>query len=336
MHSLLYDPEENEYTILNENKYGDKCFVRKILRIKNLHEWEQNAVNIEIKILESIKNTTDNALIKIYELKKPTDEKDGYVDMELYSTFLDYSIREDEYIDLNDIVYNKHIIGDSFNGTNDKVLDVYEKLHAGTLNIEELPNITVLKRDNKELGTNYITLNNKLLWLHKNMRQENNFPDKVKVYTRNLRKGENEIYKNLDINSVTISEKEDDVMIIERNEDLYDINKEIEEHIHRIEDDIKKCLIGLHKIGIVYINLNTANIVYSYEDSCWKLINFTCCGILNQRELLNTNDWKVAPDITSNMYSHVHEEDINKLMYDTKAFEIFALQLKQFIETEKS
>jgi len=223
MHSLIYDPKENEYTILNENKYGNKPFIRKILTIRNLDDLEKECIDTELEILENIKNNSDNNLIKIYDLKKPTAEEDGYVDMEIYSVFVDYSI-----------------------------------------------------------------------------------------------------------------EYEED-MIIEKNEDLYDINKEIKIYIYRIQDDIQKCLTSLHKIGIVYINLDITNIVYSYEDSCWKLIDFANSGILNQtisqttQQIIFTDDWKVAPNTVSRMYSHVHEEDINKLRYDTKAFEIFALQLKQFI-----
>ncbi len=77
MTSRVFDPSTGVTNNLNELKNG-KPFMRKIL--KNISSQMQT---VEIKISQILLNNSHKNIVKIYEIKLPTDDCDGYIDSEL-------------------------------------------------------------------------------------------------------------------------------------------------------------------------------------------------------------------------------------------------------------
>jgi len=331
MKSLCYYDHKNAYRVLDEYKFGNIPFIRHILTVKNLTSMEKNELKTGMEILENIKNSSDDRLITIYEFKKPTEQEDGYVDMEMHITLTNTYIEEEMLIDPAVVCYNKESIANIFED-NLEIIDVLDNLRLNKQKIEDLPRITLIKRNNPETGLTYISLNSEILWLLKKIREDNNLiNNEVNVNIRNAYNGEIKYIKE-NILSVSLEKESAEDAFIESNFEYYGINRDIIDNISALIEDINHNLDSLYKLGMVYPNLNEVDIVFSVKDRIWKLININKIGMLKYEQGKYIDEWESIPYAFSMIYKVSSELDVKE--YNKKELESFQSKIQNILHEE--
>ena len=91
-------------------------------------------------------------------------------------------------------------------------------------------------------------------------------------------------HKNiLGIFSIEKENKFYDAELLDMN--VYDLHKE------SFYCDLRNCLVAMHRLGIVYIDIHTSNYGWSRKDGCWKFFDFDNSGIVDSK----TGDWIIKP-----------------------------------------
>ena len=79
--------------------------------------------------------------------------------------------------------------------------------------------------------------------------------------------------------------------------------------------DIKKGLVQLHQLNVVYIDLKEDNIGYSEVDKKWKIFDFDCCGICFDQQ----QRWLREP-FTGYLYRNINDMIDNLDLFLEKRF----------------
>ena len=100
-----------------------------------------------------------------------------------------------------------------------------------------------------------------------------------------------EIAKKLQKNDIDNCVKILDIQIYPNCHIKYELLDTSKDYDKNIYSDIKNGLKNLHKENIIYIDLKNDNIGYCYKSKKWKLFDFDCCGITNNK----LTNWLIEP-----------------------------------------
>ena len=207
-----------------------------------------------------------------------------------------------------------------------------DNLRLNKQKIEDLPRITLIKRNNPETGLTYISLNSEILWLLKKIREDNNLiNNEVNVNIRNAYNGEIKYIKE-NILSVSLEKESAEDAFIESNFEYYGINRDIIDNISALIEDINHNLDSLYKLGMVYPNLNEVDIVFSVKDRIWKLININKIGMLKYEQGKYIDEWESIPYAFSMIYKVSSELDVKE--YNKKELESFQSKIQNILHEE--